>query len=49
MSAVFSGEVHIKDNHIAGREQKYLMENFALSFACKYYVQMNFLKESEEQ
>ncbi|MBR0210385.1 MAG: DUF1836 domain-containing protein [Firmicutes bacterium] len=49
VSAVFSGEVHIKDNHIAGREQKYLMENFALSFACKYYVQMNFLKESEEQ
>ena len=43
--AVFSGEVHIKDEQISGREQKYLMENFALSFACKYYVQMNFLKE----
>ena len=41
--AVFSGEVHIKDEQISGRERKYLMENFALSFACKYYVQMNFL------
>lgn len=44
---VFNGEVHIKDEHISGRERKYLMENFALSFACKYYVQMNFLKEHE--
>ncbi len=47
VSAVFSGEVHIKDEHITGREQKYLMENFALSFASKYYVQMNFLKEDK--
>lgn len=48
VDAVFSGEVHIKDEHIPGREQKYLMENFALSFASKYYVQMNFLKNMEE-
>lgn len=46
VNAVFSGEVHIQDLQIPGREQKYLMENFALSFACKYYVQMNFLKEN---
>lgn len=45
VKAVFSGEVHIKDMNIAGRENKYLMENFALSFASKYYVQMNFLRE----
>ena len=44
---VFSGEVHIRDKQIAGRERKYLMENFALSFACKYYVQMNFLSEGD--
>ena len=48
VKAVFSGEVHIRDEHISGRERKYLMENFALSFACKYYVQMNFLKGSKE-
>lgn len=46
--AVFSGEVHIKDEQISGRERKYLMENFALSFACKYYVQMNFLNGEEK-
>ena len=44
---VFNGEVRIKDESIAGRERKYLMENFALSFACKYYVQMNFLSEGD--
>ena len=44
---VFSGEVHIREQQIAGRERKYLMENFALSFACKYYVQMNFLSEGD--
>ena len=47
VKAVFSGEVHIKDENITGRERKYLMENFALSFACKYYVQMNFLSEGD--
>ena len=35
VKAVFSGEVHIKDMQIPGRERKYLMENFALSFASK--------------
>ena len=49
VNEVFSGEVHIRDENIPGRERKYLMENFALSFACKYYVQMNFLKEDPQQ
>ena len=47
VNAVFSGEVHIKDEQIPGRERKYLMENFALSFASKYYVQMNFLNSDK--
>ena len=47
VKAVFSGEVHIKEEQIPGRERKYLMENFALSFASKYYVQMNFLNSDE--
>ena len=42
---VFSGEVRVVDENIQGREKKYLMDNFALSFACKYYVQVNFLQE----
>lgn len=47
LNDVFGGEVHIRDEQIAGRERKYLMENFALSFACKCYVQMNFLETTE--
>ena len=43
---VFSGEIHRKDESLPGREKKYLMENFALSFACKFYVQQNFLLNS---
>ena len=41
---VFSGEIHRKDESLPGREKKYLMENFALTFACKLYVQHEFLK-----
>ena len=37
--AVFGGAVHIEDLAEKGREQRYLMDNFALSFACKMYVQ----------
>ena len=37
--AVFSGAIHVEDLHEEGREQRYLMDNFALSFACKIYVQ----------
>ena len=41
---VFSGEIHRKDESLPGRDKKYLMENFALSFACKFYVQKTFLQ-----
>lgn len=40
---VFSGEICIRDEHLAERPDKYLMDNFALSFACKFYVQKTFL------
>ena len=40
---VFCGEIHIKEEVIPGRDNKYLMENFALSFASKMYVQCMFL------
>ena len=40
---VFRGEIHIKEEVIPGRDNKYLMENFALSFASKMYVQCMFL------
>ena len=40
---VFSGEVHLREESIPGRDNKYLMENFALSFAGKLYVQCMFL------
>ncbi len=40
---VFNGEVHIKNEMLPNRGSKYLMENFALSFACKFYVRKVFL------
>ena len=43
VSDVFSGRVSIYNEEIPGRDNKYLMENFALSFACKVYVQRTFL------
>ena len=43
VSDVFSGRVSICYEEIPGRDNKYLMENFALSFACKVYVQRTFL------
>ena len=43
VSDVFSGRVSICNEEIPGRDNKYLMENFALSFACKVYVQRTFL------
>ena len=42
VSDVFSGRVSICNEEIPGRDNKYLMENFALSFACKVYVQRTF-------
>ncbi|MCQ2553445.1 MAG: DUF1836 domain-containing protein [Clostridia bacterium] len=41
---VFSGEINVKYVYIEGRENKYLMENFALSFACRYYTKKTFLR-----
>ena len=43
VSDVFSGRVSICNEEIPGRDNKYLMENFAPSFACKVYVQRTFL------
>ena len=40
---VFSGEIIIHDENLAERPDKYLMDNFALSFASKFYVQKTFL------
>lgn len=42
VKAVFSGSVHVENTSMPGRESKYLMDNFALSFACKLYVQKIF-------
>ncbi len=42
VKASFSGEVHVKNEDLPGRENKYLMENFALSLAGKFYVRANF-------
>ncbi len=39
VTAVFSGSIHIEDIGEEGRERRYLVDNFALSFACKIYVQ----------
>ena len=41
---VYSGEVHIINEKPAGRGAHYLMDNFALSFASKFYVMSVFLK-----
>ena len=44
---VFSGEIIIHDENLAKRPDKYLMDNFALSFACKFYVQKTFLNSGK--
>ncbi len=40
---VFSGMARFANQKIPGREKKYLLDNFAFSFACKYYVHKTFL------
>jgi len=45
LKAVFSGKIHIENLHETGRESKYLMDNFALAFASKFYVQKIFFSE----
>lgn len=37
--SVFEGSIHIDNIAESGREQRYLLDNFSLSFACKIYVQ----------
>lgn len=41
--AVFNGSIHVEDIPEEGREQRYLMDNFALAFACKIFVRTNFI------
>lgn len=42
VEAVFSGTIHIENHCEPGRESRYLMDNFALAFASKLYVQKIF-------
>ncbi len=39
VTAVFSGSIHVDDICEKGRERRFLVDTFALSFACKIYVQ----------
>lgn len=41
--AVFSGSIHVENVPEKGREQRYLMDNFALTFACKLFIRKNFI------
>ena len=43
LKSVFSGSIHIDDLNEAGRESRYLMDNFSLAVACKAYVQRSFM------
>lgn len=45
---VFAGSISISNEEIPGRDNKYLMENFALSFASKIYVQRTFLFKQDK-
>lgn len=47
VDAVFQGEIHVVRENIEGRENKYLMDNFALSFASKHYVKAAFLMQTK--
>lgn len=48
VSKVFAGNISICNEEIPGRDNKYLMENFALSFASKIYVQRTFLFKADK-
>ncbi len=41
--SVFSGEISYREDAYPDRPRKYLMDNFALTFASKFYVQKIFL------
>ena len=44
VKSVFSGDFHLVDMKLEGRENKYLLESFAAVFAYKFYVQKSFLE-----
>lgn len=46
---VFCGNISLQNNYEKGRENRYLMGNFALSFACKYYTQLSFLSHQKKE
>ena len=48
LQEVFRGDISLQNNREKGRENKYLMGNFALSFACKYYTQLSFLSHQKK-
>lgn len=45
MSSVFGGRISLCDEGLPDRRFRYLLGNFALSFACKFYVHKVFLQE----
>lgn len=45
LCSVFSGSIHVENLEEEGREQRYLMNTFALTFACKVYARRTFLLE----
>ncbi len=47
INGVFAGEVHIQRGREPGRNKRYLMANFAQSFASKFYVQRNFINRKK--
>ena len=48
MRSVFSGDIRLSDEGLPDRRLKYLMGNFALTFACKFYVHKMFLQKQNE-
>ena len=48
MQSVFDGSISLSDEHLPDRRMKYLMGNFALSFACKFYVQKVFFSGQKD-
>jgi len=41
---VFEGKIYLSDEGLPDRRYRYLLGNFALSFACKFYVHKVFLE-----
>jgi len=49
MRSVFEGNIALSNEHLPDRRLRYLLGNFALSFACKFYVQKVFLRDNTEE